>query len=201
MSNLIVMPGSKEFAETLAKTTKPARKKKVLAPPVDLIGRTLMLNTAVAAKFQCGGFQLSQRRLVAVVTHEAQQIPLHIAIKAGTLVDVTDKDMTKGYKGKGGETSAITEEDTGQKVYVQKDQRGNAVVIIPKSKKQAKSFDKEISSAGRITSVDIEAEVCGISGIHEEDLVEEKPKSLPKKQPVKKAAHGSSPNRSGRSRR
>jgi len=59
MSSLIVMPGSEEFKKTLASIAKaPSRRK--LVQPVDLVGHTLMLNTALVKTFQCGGFVLAR---------------------------------------------------------------------------------------------------------------------------------------------
>jgi hypothetical protein len=134
MSSLIVMPGSEEFKKTLASIAKaPSRRK--LVEPVDLVGHTLMLNTALVKTFQCGGFVLGPNRPIGIVDEQSQQIPIRKALEEKKLIDVTGKDMaTKGFKGTGGQTSAITEEDTGKKVFVGRDRRGNLYIATPKIK-------------------------------------------------------------------
>lgn len=82
----------------------------------DLSGHTLMLNTSLVTKFQCGGFTLGSMRPFATVTSETQQVPLKRAILEGKLLDITGTDMAKGMKTRHGETSAIDEQDTGKKV-------------------------------------------------------------------------------------
>jgi len=131
MSSLIVMPGSEEFKKTLASIAKaPSRRK--LVQPVDLVGHTLMLNTALVKTFQCGGFVLGPNRPIGIVDEQSQQIPIRKALEEKKLIDVTGKDMaTKGFKGTGGQTSAITEEDTGKKVFVGRDRRGTSTSQLP----------------------------------------------------------------------
>ena len=183
MSNLIVMPGSKEFNETLATKTSPAKRRTAPKMPEDLTGKTLMLNTAVIQQFQCGGFHLGSRHPFAIVGPQAQQAPLHIALAAGNLIDMTGKDMTKGYKGKGGETSAIAEVDTGKQVFIATDGRGNLYIAAPKSKAEGKRFEKEIRRTGTLKSVNFDEHVTGFAGGITEEVVES---SLPAKKPTRK---------------
>ena len=135
MSSLIVMPGSEEFKKTLAAIAKAPTSRRKLAEPVDLVGHTLMLNTALVKTFQCGGFVLGPNRPIGIVDEQSQQAPIRKALEEKKLIDVTGKDMaTKGFKGTGGQTSAITEEDTGKKVFVGRDRRGNLYIATPRSK-------------------------------------------------------------------
>jgi len=194
MSNLIILPGSKEFVETMKSTKSPRATK--AKQPENLVGRTLMLNTAVCSSFQCGGFQLGSRCTFAIVTEESQQFPLHAALAAGKLIDVTGQDLTKGYKGKGGETSAVSEEDTGKKVYFVRDATGRCAVVTPKSKAEGKRFDQQIKKTGTI-DVDIESHFTGISSISEEGVNE----APPVKKPTRKTKNVRAQNRKGSARR
>jgi hypothetical protein len=185
MSSLIVMPGSEEFKKTLASIAKaPSRRK--LVQPVDLVGHTLMLNTALVKTFQCGGFVLGPNRPIGIVDEQSQQIPIRKALEEKKLIDVTGKDMaTKGFKGTGGQTSAITEEDTGKKVFVGRDRRGNLYIATPRSKTEAKRFEREIRTTGTLKSVDFETETIGLGSITEEVI---ESSEQPVKTPAKKSA-------------
>ena len=184
MSSLIVMPGSEEFKKTLASIAKaPSRRK--LVEPVDLVGHTLMLNTALVKTFQCGGFVLGPNRPIGIVDEQSQQIPIRKALEEKKLIDVTGKDMaTKGFKGTGGQTSAITEEDTGKKVFVGRDRRGNLYIATPRSKTEAKRFEREIRTTGTLKSVDFETETTGLCAITEEVI---ESSEQPVKKPAKKS--------------
>lgn len=187
MSSLIVMPGSVEFNKTLAQIAKAPKRRK-LVQPVDLIGHTLMLNTAMAKTFQCGGFVLGPNRPIGIVDEQSQQFPIRKALAEKKLIDVTGKDIaTKGFKGVGGQTSAVTEEDTGKKVFVGRDRRGNLYIATPKSKAEAKRFDREIRMTGTLKSVDFETETTGLCAITEEVIDSSfHPVKKPAKKPVKK---------------
>lgn len=184
MSSVIVMPGSKEFAETLAGAKRRPK------PPVSLVGKTLMLNTAVCLKFQCGGFSLGPNRPFAVVSPEAQQGPLLRALEENKLVDITGQDPKKGFKTRQGAVSAVTEEDTDKKAFIGRDGRGRMFVVTPKNKTEAKRFEREIRKTGTITSVDFEEQATGFGAITEE-VVET---SVP--EPTRKVA-----KKNGRSKR
>lgn len=197
MSTLI-LPGSEDFKSTLANLAgkKPAssplssRAKKV----VDLVGHTLMLNTALAKTFQCGGFALGPNRPLDVVTEQAQQEPLRRALAEHKLIDVTGKDMaTKGFKAKGGQTSAISEEETEAKVFLGRDRRGNLYIATPKSKTEAKRMEREIRATGTLKGRDYEAERTGLSPITEEEIESTEPAPKPKTRKTKKV------NKRGRS--
>jgi hypothetical protein len=186
MSSLIVMPGSEEFKKTLAAIAKAPTSRRKLAEPVDLVGHTLMLNTALVKTFQCGGFVLGPNRPIGIVDEQSQQAPIRKALEEKKLIDVTGKDMaTKGFKGTGGQTSAITEEDTGKKVFVGRDRRGNLYIATPRSKTEAKRFEREIRTTGTLKSVDFETETTGLGFITEEVI---ESSEQPVKTPAKKSA-------------
>ena len=186
MSSLIVMPGSEEFKKTLAAIAKAPTSRRKLAEPVDLVGHTLMLNTALVKTFQCGGFVLGPNRPIGIVDEQSQQAPIRKALEEKKLIDVTGKDMaTKGFKGTGGQTSAITEEDTGKKVFVGRDRRGNLYIATPRSKTEAKRFEREIRTTGTLKSVDFETETTGLGSITEEVI---ESSEQPVKTPAKKSA-------------
>ena len=192
------MPGSREFNETIATTTqkKKSRTPKLLEP-VDLIGHTLMLNTALIGKFQCGGFVLGPHRPLAIVDHNAQQFPLRAALAKNELLDVTGQDMTKGYKGKGGETSAVSEQDTGKRVFVATDRRGNLYVATPRTKAEAKKFETELRKTGRIKSIDFSRDMTGFAGGITEEVIET---SLPTKKAKKNVSSRRTAGNTRRSR-
>ena len=186
MSSLIVMPGSEEFKKTLAAIAKAPTSRRKLAEPVDLVGHTLMLNTALVKTFQCGGFVLGPNRPIGIVDEQSQQAPIRKALEEKKLIDVTGKDMaTKGFKGTGGQTSAITEEDTGKKVFVGRDRRGNLYIATPRSKTEAKRFEREIRTTGTLKSVDFETETTGLGSITEQVI---ESSEQPVKTPAKKSA-------------
>jgi len=186
MSSLIVMPGSEEFKKTLASIAKTPTSRRKLVEPVDLVGHTLMLNTALVKTFQCGGFVLGPNRPIGIVDEQSQQAPIRKALEEKKLIDVTGKDMaTKGFKGTGGQTSAITEEDTGKKVFVGRDRRGNLYIATPRSKTEAKRFEREIRTIGTLKSVDFETETTGLGSITEEVI---ESSEQPVKTPAKKSA-------------
>jgi hypothetical protein len=186
MSSLIVMPGSEEFKKTLAAIAKAPTSRRKPVEPVDLVGHTLMLNTALVKTFQCGGFVLGPNRPIGIVDEQSQQAPIRKALEEKKLIDVTGKDMaTKGFKGTGGQTSAITEEDTGKKVFVGRDRRGNLYIATPRSKTEAKRFEREIRTTGTLKSVDFETETIGLGSITEEVI---ESSEQPVKTPAKKSA-------------
>lgn len=185
MSNLIVMPGSKEFQETLNQTSaKPRSRTPKSLQPCDLAGKMVMLNTALISRFQCGGLSLGPKRPMAMITSETQQDPVRVALSEGKLLDVTGQDMTKGFKGKGGETSPVTEEDTGKRCFIATDSRGNLYVATPKSKAESKRFEREIATTGTLQSVDFEPHFSGISDITEEVI---ESSTVPVKRSTKKS--------------
>jgi hypothetical protein len=170
------MPGSEEFTTTLAAIATAPTSRRKLVEPVDLVGHTLMLNTALVKTFQCGGFVLGPNRPIGIVDEQSQQAPIRKALEEKKLIDVTGKDMaTKGFKGTGGQTSAITEEDTGKKVFVGRDRRGNLYIATPRSKTEAKRFEREI----------FETETTGLGFITEEVI---ESSEQPVKTPAKKSA-------------
>jgi hypothetical protein len=171
MSNLIVMPGSKEFEETLAKVSKKPKSSKS-KQPVDLIGRTLMLNSALIKVFQCGGFSLGPAHPVGIVDYRAQQGPIQRALDEGKLVDVTGKDMTKGIKGKGGQTTAVSEEDTGKRVFVATNKRGDLFIATPRNDKERAKFETQLRKKGKLTGIDFTKDATGIFGGITEEVVE-----------------------------
>ena len=145
-----------------------------------------MLNTALVKTFQCGGFVLGPNRPIGIVDEQSQQVPIRKALEEKKLIDVTGKDMaTKGFKGTGGQTSAITEEDTGKKVFVGRDRRGNLYIATPRSKTEAKRFEREIRTTGTLKSVDFETETTGLCAITEEVI---ESSEQPVKTPAKKSA-------------
>ena len=170
MSELI-LPGSEAYTTSIESIdlTKP-KNNNVLGEVVNLEGRTVMLNTARIKTFQCGGLALGFRRPFAIIDHRVQQEPVRRALSEGILLDVTDQDMTKGFKHEGGETTAIAEEDTGLRVYMGKDDVGNVYLVTPKDAEQKEQFEKEIIEFGFIRSVEFE-QPTGISSIAEEDLL------------------------------
>jgi hypothetical protein len=190
MSSLIVMPGSEEFKKTLAAIAKAPTSRRKPVEPVDLVGHTLMLNTALVKTFQCGGFVLGPNRPIGIVDEQSQQAPIRKALEEKKLIDVTGKDMaTRGFKGTGGQTSAITEEDTGKKVFVGRDRRGNLYIATPRSKTEAKRFEREIRTTGTLKSVDFETETTGLGSITEEVIESsEQPVKTPAKKSAKKSA-------------
>ena len=190
MSSLIVMPGSEEFKKTLAAIAKAPTSRRKRVEPVDLVGHTLMLNTALVKTFQCGGFVLGPNRPIGIVDEQSQQAPIRKALEEKKLIDVTGKDMaTRGFKGTGGQTSAITEEDTGKKVFVGRDRRGNLYIATPRSKTEAKRFEREIRTTGTLKSVDFETETTGLGSITEEVIESsEQPVKTPAKKSAKKSA-------------
>jgi len=150
-----------------------------------------MLNTAVATKFQCGGFQVGPLRPFATVTTETQQEQIRRAVADGKLVDITGTDLAQGIKTKTGSTSKIEEEDTGKKAYVSTDARGNLYVVTPKTKTEQKKLERELKKTGtiKVDYAQAAAQVSSISPIITEDLPQEPP------------AHGSSQRRIRKSRR
>jgi hypothetical protein len=157
----------------------------------NLLGRTFMLNTAVATKFQCGGFTVGPLRPFATVTSETQQEQIRHAVADGKLVDITGTDLAKGIKTKHGSTSEIKEEDTGKRVFVGQDARGNLYIVTPKTKTEQKKLEREIKKTGTIKANYAQAysQVSSLSPIITEELPQEPP------------AHGNSQRRIRKSRR
>jgi hypothetical protein len=116
------------------------------APPVNLtqlIGKLLMLNGAIAPKFQCGGFSVNPSRMVDVVTERTQLMPIKIALENGILIDVSSNSLvTKGFELKNSSTSNVREEDTDKKAFVGRDEFGRMFVIVPKDDEEKKKLDQ-----------------------------------------------------------
>lgn len=187
MSKLIVMPGSKAFKETtkgieLETAVRPGRvlefvgtPKAVSGTPVqggaeNLRGRTLMLNLTVCRGFQCGGFMLGMNRPFGVVDDNAQVEPIRQALADGRLTDITGQDPKTGFKTRDGSVSKVSQEDTGLRAFVGRNDKGELYVAIPKNKTQAKKFEREIKRTGTLVTQDLEEAASGLSGITTEDV-------------------------------
>lgn len=142
--------------------------------PVTLVGKLLMLNVAIAPKFQCGGFSVTTGRMVSVVTEKTQLYPIQHALDEGILIDVSDnKIVSKGFNMKNSSTSGVMEEDTDKKAFVGKDDRGRMVIVVPKNDEEREQFEAQIAETGSIQFKPSEDEFTGFSPIMEEKLVRE----------------------------
>jgi len=182
------MPGSAGFEETargidLRKPTRrsvfeahlepdaePIVPDEVRADPDTLEGKTLMLNLAVGRGFHCGGFQLSLHRPFAVVGVGAQLAPIQAALTDGRLVDITGQDPKKGFKTRDGSVSKVAQEDTGKQVFIGRTAKGEAFVAIPKNKKQASQYERDVKRTGTISNLDLSQAAMGLSGVTTEDV-------------------------------
>jgi hypothetical protein len=126
--------------------------------PQGLSGRMLMLNLEVAKRFQCPGFALSPNQPYLTVpdlrdfnpsTHEAMNAALQRGLLDGRLIDVTGQDV-KGLKVGGNEHTAVVTEDTGEKVFMGTDSKGNLYIVTPKSKEDEEAILQEILKTGTI---------------------------------------------------
>jgi hypothetical protein len=185
----LILPGSSAFKETAQVIDLETRRRRgplpIVAPcvrpgesipkdppadPDSLEGKTLMLNLAVCRGFQCGGFQLSLHRSFAVVDARAQQAPIRAALADGRLVDITGQDPKTGFKARDGSVSKVDQEDTGMRVFVGQNAKGDLFVAAPTTRKQAKAFEREITRTGTLKSVDFARAATGLSGITTEDV-------------------------------
>jgi hypothetical protein len=153
MSELI-LPGSDLFNDVMKEVSPPVIKD----IKIDLIDHTVMLNTAKLKTFQCGGLCLGPKHLIAKIGRDAQQEPIRRALLEDKLIDMTDKDLSAGFKHTGGETTAIIEEDLGYKVYIQKSSSGETIMISPKNEEQRLQFEAEIKEFGYIKNLEINIE-------------------------------------------
>lgn len=225
----LFLPGSPEWQETVTATareekqaqTRPASKLVMARGPLvfgqhpviadarprrnpnDLVGRMLMLNTALANKFQCGGFHLAYRKPCAIVTQESQQGPIRAALDKGLLIDITGQDVKKfGIKTKDGQVTGIKEAETGAKVFVGTDLTGNLYVVAPKDAEQLQAFTREIETTGTLRHIEYEEgdrDVSIVSPVTTQELPSPaQPRAIPAK---KKKAHARTTSRSGHARR
>lgn len=184
MSTLI-LPGSPEFQETTKVVNLASRRAPRAPEPASLVGRTLMLNLTKARGFFCGGFQLSMHVPFAIVTEQAQLEPIKKALADGRLVDITGQDPKTGFKGTGGQASKVEVEDTDQQAFVTK-KDGQVVVVIPKNKREAAKYAREIEKTGAITITDrmaVDQATTGLSDITVTDLPTplKRPQSRPRR--------------------
>lgn len=172
MSKLIVMPG--ERAEALPPAIKAD---KLDINQGELLGHLLMLNLDRASHFSCGGFQVSKRYPTSTVTTQTQLEPIRRALKEGKLIDVTGSDIRKGVKTKTGEASALKVEDTGVKVYMGQNAKGDTFVVAPKTKKEQKRIEKLIKTTGTVPGeyTLVDENTSGLSSIKTEDIEPVKP--------------------------
>lgn len=198
-SNLIVIPTAEEI-KTLGKPAKSRdldlpllQKQTKQVQPItaeNLVGRTLMLNTALASKFQCGGFSLGMLHMIGVVTTDTQLIPVLKALAEEKLIDITDSDKADGIKNRHGSASAVKTEETGRKVFLTKDMSGNMAVVVPKNAKEQAKFERQIEKTGAIDVDYIPAppKTSGLGKVTVEEI------------PVKKAKNVSTRRNSSRTR-
>jgi hypothetical protein len=145
------------------------------AAPTDLsqlVGKLLMLNGAIAPKFQCGGFSVNPSRMVDVVTQNTQLIAVKIALDSGILIDVSSNSLvTKGFELKNSSTSNVQEEETDKKAFVGRDALGRMFVIVPKDDEERKKFEQQLAETGSIDFNPSKSDnFTGFSPIVEEEL-------------------------------
>jgi hypothetical protein len=107
-------------------------------------GRILALNPEKARTFQCGGFHLTPSRMSAVVPEEAQMAPIHLALLAGRLIDVT---VTGEIKTSNSSLGLVGDQgETGKKAYFTKSEGHGLICLQTDNLEEQKALDEQIEA-------------------------------------------------------
>lgn len=148
---------------------------------VSLVGRVLMLNTAVAPRFHCGGFSVSRNSPIQVVSRVAVEVQVRRALDAKILLDITGREDVQTGKTVGdidkaikdGNITKMEDEQVGPKCLIGTDSKGNSYVIMPKDEEEYESLQKELRENGFIRRQKPKTQnYSGLSSVYEEDLPE-----------------------------
>lgn len=146
----LVLPGDPELAaERLSRRQSPRIlfEEVALSEPADnepnYAGRLLCLNPEKATRFQCGGYILGGKLQAAVVPEEAQMVPIHIALTAGVLLDITESNAISTENTR---LDAVSEEDTGKKFYITTSPEGERVLFATDDVEHQKRLDAQLAA-------------------------------------------------------
>lgn len=122
-------------------------------------------------KYQCGGFSVNTKKIMDIVTDEANIESLLYALEKGILVDITDNVPNKEFNLEGSHRSKITT-DGGFKVFVQKDENGHTFLYAPSSKEEQENIERQLTISGTFkipetakTERALDTEISGITNI------------------------------------